>query len=232
MKRTGMLIILMAIHFYAAAQSTQTVKVNAGDDIAAAISSNGIYRFPSFVSGDILLKNGNHGTQLLNYNILSDQMMYIDKKGDTLAIGIPDQIQKIIISDTGFYYYKKGCVEEIAYTPTASLVVERKVSVHYQKKGAFGNSNGVGTGIESYTMLPAAASTYHLTVNEDAVIRKAITYFLFTSEGSLLPANKNNLIRLFPKNKENIESWLNTHKINFNKQSDLADLFGVAAAGN
>jgi hypothetical protein len=229
MKNACILIILITIHFYAIAQSAQTIKVNAGDDIAAAISPNGIYRFPAFTVGTIVLKNGNQGTQLLNYNLLSEQIMYIDKNGDTLAIGIPDQVKKITIQDTGFYYCNNACVEEIANASAVSLVEERKIFIDYQKKGAFGNSDGVGTGTESLTILQAAGASYHLSVNQDAVIKKWVSYFLLTSDGQQLPATKSNFISVFVKNRDSIQTWLINNKVNFNKEQDLVKLFTAAA---
>src|SRR5450432_82090 len=119
---TRALIILLVTNFCAKAQTTETIRVNAGDDIATAVSSYGIYRFPSFTSGSILLKDGRQGTELLNYNILYGRIMYIDRtKGDTLAIGIPDQIKQVTIKGIHFYYDNKDCEEEIAGASTASL---------------------------------------------------------------------------------------------------------------
>ena len=226
------LFILLQAGLQAAAQSTETVRVAAGDDITAAISATGLYRFPAFTSGIVLLKNGQQGKEMLNYNILSEQAVYINEKGDTLAIGIPDQVKKITISGTDFYYDKKECLEEIANAGGTSLLIKRIINITYQKKGAFGTTSTGGGGIDTYSELPASNSAYHLTVDEDAVVQKRILYFLRTAEGRQLPANKANFLTVFAKNKENLNHYLDANRINFTRQQDLVQLLGIAAAGN
>jgi hypothetical protein len=224
-------IILLATNFCAVAQSTETIRVSAGEDIAGAISPDGIFRFPAFAIGSIFLKDGKQGKELLNYNILSDQIVYIDKKGDTLAIGIPDQIKKITLNETNFYYDKTDCVEEIASARGISLVKKCKISIDYQKKGAFGISSYSTGGVDVYDRLPSI-SAYHLLVNGDAIIKKKVAYFLLTGEGRQLAATRSNFINLFEKNKENVEHYLSSNKVNYNKEQDLAQLFGIAASSN
>lgn len=224
-------LFLLLTAFFAAAQTSETVRVSTGDDLATAVSVYGIYRFPAFTTGTILLKDGRQGKELLNYNILNDEMMYIDKKGDTLAIGIPDQIKKITINGTDFYYDKKESLEEISKAATISLVIKRRILIDYQKERALGVSSGSGGSIDTYATLPGVSS-YHLVINEDAIVRKRISYFLLTAEGRQLPATRANFISVFIKNKENIEAWLSNHTVNFHSEPDLVQLFRIAAAEN
>ncbi|MEP6747081.1 MAG: hypothetical protein ABJB86_05115 [Bacteroidota bacterium] len=227
---TTVLLILLLVNFYASAQ-TETIRVNAGDDIATAVSPYGIYRFPAFTNGIIQLKDGRQGEERLNFNVLSDQIMYIDKKGDTLAIGIPGQVKKITINETNFYYDKTACVEEIANSAIASLVVKRKISVDYQPKGEFGTSVPNTGGVDVYKQLPSRTD-YHLVANEEAIIKKITSYFLITGEGQQIPATKSNFISLFAKNKDNIKRYLSSNKVDFNKERDLVQLLGIAASGD
>ena len=223
--------ILLLSAISVSAQTSETIKVAAGKDIAAAVSVYGIYRLPAFVSGTIFFKDGKLGKEVLNYNILNDEVMYVDKKGDTLAIAFPEEIKKIDINGIVFYYDKKGWLENIADAPAASLVVKRKITIHYEKEGAFGISNSTN-GIDSYTTFTSNNSSYHLIVSDDATLKKQTSYFLLTKNSLLLPASKGNFLNQFAPSKKDIESYLSNNKVNFNKEKDLIQLLAVTGSGN
>jgi hypothetical protein len=225
------LFVLLLTALSMVAQTTETVRVSAGNDIAAAVSAYGMYRFAAFTDGSAFFKDGSLGKELFNYNILNDQIMYIDKKGDTLAIAFPDQLKKVTISGINFYYDKKGYLEEIANAAAASLVVKRKIIIHYEKEGAFGISSATNA-IDSYTTYTSNNSSYHIFVSDDVTLKKLTSYFLLTTGNQQLPATKANFFNLFPGNRENIERYLDNHKVNFNREQDLVQLLGMAASGN
>ena len=213
------------------AQNSETIKIAAGSDIALAVSVNGIYRLPAFVSGTVFFRDGKLGKEVLNYNILNDEMMYIDKKGDTLAIAFPEEIKKIDINGTVFFYDKKGWLESVADVESASLVVKRKITIHYEKEGAFGISNSTNR-INSYTTYTSHNASYNLYVAEDAMLKKQTFYFLLIKGSQLLPASKGNFMNQFASKRKNIENYLVSNKVNFNKEQDLIQLLGVSSARN
>ena len=219
----------------AVAQNREVIRVPAGNDIAAAVSEHGLYRLPVFTRGTVYFKDGNLGKELMNYNILSAQMLYIDKKGDTLAIAIPDEIKKLDINGAIFYYNNKTWLEEIAATPAISLVTARYVNVHYERKGAFGSPNPAGS-ISSYNTYFAGVGTgnssYRLVVNEDAVVKKETGYFLLSKYNQQFPASRKGFLASFPHNRKKIESYLDNNKVNFNSVGDLIQLLGIAVSTN
>jgi len=211
------------------AQNTETIKVPAGHDIAEAISAYGIYRFPAFEKGSIFFRDGKMGRESFNYNILNDQLMYIDQKGDTLAIAAPEEIKKTAINGTVFYYDKKGWLEAVEETPAASLLVKRRIRLHYEKEGAFGISNSTN-GIDSYTSFVSGNASYHLYVSDEVTVKKITNYFLLTKDDRFLPASRANFLSLFAKNKSQIDRYLDTHKVNFSKEEDLRQLLAACIA--
>jgi hypothetical protein len=223
--------ILLFVSLSTVAQNSETIRVRAGNDIAAAVSDYGIYRLPAFEKGTVFFKDGKLGKELLNYNILIGQVMYIDKKGDTLAIADPEEIKKIDINGIVFYNDKQGWSEKIADASPANLVMKRKITISYQKEGAFGISNSTN-GIDSYTNYTSDNASYHLYVSDDVTIKKLTSYFLLTKDGQLLPANKGNFYNQFAGNKKDIENYLSSNKVNFSKEQDLVHLLAVTGAIN
>lgn len=230
MKNTLMLAVcVLAILYQAHAQTAETVKIAAGNDIAAAVSAFGIYRLPAFANGTVFFKDGKLGKEALNYNILNDQVLYISKNGDTLAIASPEEIKKIELAGLVFYYEKNGWLEAIADAANTHLAIKRKISIHFEKEGAFGISNTTN-GIDSYTTFTSNNNAYHLVVNEDAALKRLTSWWLLPESGQVLPASKSGFTKVFSKNRRAINSYLDGHKVNFNKEADLRALLAIAGA--
>jgi hypothetical protein len=164
-------------------------------------------------------------------NIFNEQVVCIDMKGDTVAIAFPEEIKKIAINGIDFYHDKKGWLEGIADAPYASLVVKRKIIIRYEKEGALGISDSTG-GIDSFTTFISNNTSYHLYVNDDAVLKKLTSWFLLMKDGRLLPASKVNFLKQFPKIKKNTEAYLSKNKVNFNKEQDWIQLRGISCSDN
>ncbi len=235
MKHTFCIPVFLLFVTNVIGQNRQVIKVPAGNDIAAAISDYGMYRLPAFSQGTVYFKDGNLGRELMNYNILTAQMLYIDKKGDTLVISIPDEIKKLDINGAIYYYHNKTWLEEIAATSTISLVIRRDVNIHFEKKGAFGSSDPSGS-ISSYNTYFAGVgsgnSSYRLQVNEDAVVKRETSYFLLSKYNVQMPASKKGFLAAFPHNSKKIESYLANNKVDFNNVGELIQLLAIAAAAN
>lgn len=215
----------------AVAQTSETVKIAAGNDIAAAVSAYGMYRLPAFASGTVLFKDGKIAKEVLNYHILNDQVLYISKSGDTLAIALPEEISRIEAGGVVFYYDRKGWLEGIANAGNIHLAVKRKIIIHYEKEGAFGIANSTN-GIESYTVFTSNNSSYHLAVSEDAVLKKLTSWWLLTEGGQPIAAGKPGFLNAFPQHRKAISNYLDEHKVNFNKEADLKTLLSAAAGSN
>src|SRR5687767_5736852 len=94
------------------AQSTEIVRIKAGEDPARKFSPYGFYRFPSFSDGVAVFKHGGTTTAKFNYHLLNEEMQFIDINGDTLALAEPFSIKYITV-DTSLYYYSDGYLEVI-----------------------------------------------------------------------------------------------------------------------
>ena len=228
MKNTLLLTVcLLTTLCQAIAQTTETIKIAAGNDIAAAVSAFGIYRLPAFVQGTVFFKDGKIAKESLNYHILNDQILYISKSGDTLAIALPEEIKKVEIGGIVFYYEKKGWLEGVANAGNTILLIKRKISIHYEKEGAFGISNSTN-GIDSYTTFTSNNNSYHLVVSENAAMKKSTSWWLLPESSQSFPASKSGFLNVFAKNRKAIGSYLDSHKVNFFKEADLRALLAIA----
>ena len=218
--------IMAAVHFFAfnlCAQTKERIVLKAGEDISAALSSHGMYRFATFKPGIVKFKDGTFGKALLNYNVILNNIQFINPKGDTLALDDLNLIDSIRI-DSNVFYYDKGYVQVINDNNDIKLVMRQVNSFQYLKKGALGLPNPT-VHTFSYEQVPNEAyNGTRLLINEDVVILKETFYYLVYKKFRQTPAVYDGFLKVFPDLKKEIQQYADENKINFTLEADLKKL--------
>lgn len=213
-------VLALAIYLPAIkAQNVEKKTVHAGESLSALFN----YRFPTFTDANVQLKSGGVGASKMNFNLLVCEMQFIDPHGDTLSIAKPEDIDSIALGGS-LFFYKDGYKEVIGATDSVKLVIARKVTYEPIQIGAMGLRTRSGVGIDSYASLLANSAERQLIVNVDVDIVMETTYFLASSNGIVLKANKTAFLTLFSKNNEAIQAYLKANKPSFNKEPDIKKL--------
>lgn len=189
------------------------------------LTSADIYYYPLFTTGKVFFRDGSKAGAQLNYNLLYDQMLFIDTKGDTLALADEATIKYIAISKDTFYY-NEGYLRMIssgdvilAEKQTWIVADVRKIGTHNKSTTTFAI-----TSFSSYTNGSDAAKSKDLILNEDIVLRKETQYYFGDKFNYFVRAGKKGLLHLFQKKQQNVEDYLNENKVNFDKKDDLEKL--------
>ena len=87
--------------------------------------------------------------------------------------------------------------------------------------------------IESYSSFTSADGSIltSLIVKENITLKRVKLYFFGDEYNTFLPANKKNLLRLYPKNKAQLQSYLNKNEVDFNSEADLKKLIASLEPG-
>ena len=208
------------------AQDSTHVTIKIGSKDSDVLSPADIYYYPQFTTGQIILKEGKRIVTDMNYTRLFDQMLFINHKGDTLALADEKNI-KLIIIDQDTFYYEHGYVRLIADYGYVKLT-EKQVWIvaDVRKMGTHNRpTNTVDIqSFSSYTNGIDAAKGKDLVLNEEIVLRKETEYYFGDDYNHFVLAGKNKLINLFPKDEKAIENYLKENKVDFNKKDDLEKL--------
>ncbi len=160
MKRLFALYLILAVAVSASAQLHEKIVVKAGDNIPLAVSENGFYRLPKFTEGIYTMRNGQKATARFNFNIGNGEVEYIGDKGDTLAIGVPDEIRLITIGpDVQYIYHNKAYYEIVADKKPAKLAKRVRILLENEKKGGYGESAPASSQSNLKNLRRPAAST-------------------------------------------------------------------------
>ncbi|MEI6050171.1 MAG: hypothetical protein WCS03_14805 [Bacteroidota bacterium] len=222
MKKIVFLICsILILNISLSAQNNDLITVRAGTRILDYFPVSVRYRYPEFITGKILFKNGNSNTNRLNYNFLLDEMEFIQSQ-DTLSIAKKKDIRFIAVAQDTFFF-DNGYLEQICGGPVSVGLRQRIKLKQVLKKDSYGVSSS-GSATSSYNSLPADGNFYKLSANEDMVFQKTKDYYLATKSSGFIQFRKKTVLQLFPEKEAAIKDYLKSNKINFDSKDDLLKL--------
>ena len=184
------------------------------------------YLYPQFVEGQIVLRNQS-STCMINYNMLKDEMEFI-YGNDTLTF-VKKRDLKYIIADNDTFTYNSGYVKHI-YGQELKVYCKEKINFKdILKRGAMGVVSRTAA-IESLSSMDDQFVSYNLVSPDDMVFRREVTYYITTSNGTFEQFKKQNILRIFSNRKAEIQRYLKSNKIDFQKQEDIIKLAGYLSA--
>ncbi|MBA4168426.1 MAG: hypothetical protein H0X41_12935 [Chitinophagaceae bacterium] len=177
------------------------------------------YVLNSFTPGRVLLKSGEVLNQVLNYNMITKEMIF-ENNGAYLAIARPQDVDTIFLSDRKFVP-AVGAFYEYLGGKSFPLFEEHTCSVKEQ-----GVSNGIGTtNTTAATPLKSLLNdggAYKLKLPDEFQIIPRHTYLVFKNSQYIKVNNEQQLIRAFPDKKQVIRDWIKNNRTNFSNQQDVA----------
>jgi len=230
LKKIIILLLMLPNILSVFSQETEKITIKSGDDIAAVLSSYGMYRFPAFADGTVIFRNRTSVDAKMNYNIFLGLIQFIDAKGDTLALSNPETTDSISIDNNLFYYDKKYYFQVMANYENCKLVMKQKIEFRPVTVGAYGTYSP-GTSAQTYESLstPYIVNS-KLTLNEDIIVIKETIYYLFYKKYREEKASRQGYLTVFPNHKNEIQVFIKENKTNFNKLGDLQKLTAFCAA--
>lgn len=224
MKTRLLLLFILISYATLRAQDSTLVTVKSGSSISDVLTTTDVYLYPQFVRGTVSFKNGTTAGAMMNYNSLIDQLLFIDPKGDTLALRDEKTLQLISLGNDTFFY-DEGYVRLVASNSVVKLAERQVWEVADIRKIGSHNRPSATFAVTSYsTLTDRFGKTHDLLLNEDLLLRKKPAYYLGDRYNHFVPASKKNLLLLFPKEQNKLSTYLNENKVNFDRKADLEKL--------
>ena len=221
MKARLFFLSFLVTHATLWAQDSTIVTLKTGDTIKDVLKSTDIFLFPEFTNSMVYFRDGAKARALINYNYLTDQMLFIDAKGDTLALQ-NEQTIKFIALGTDTFLYNEGYIRVIESNNVVKLAERQVWELADIRKIGSHNRPATTFAITSYnTVTDRFGKTHDLVLNEDVVIRKKATYYFGDKYNNFSPALKKNLLMLFPKEEDRLSKYLKANNVKFDKKDDL-----------
>ena len=221
--RCIVLFFTVLLYSSSQAQNANTITITPSDPDARELLRKEVYRYPVFAEGIVYFKQGGAAKSKMNYNRLFREMIFINPKGDTLALENEEAINVIVFGKDTFYY-QNGYLEQIATANNLKLAVNQLISEAGRKKTTV-------YGVE--TSGPTALGYYdegflfkQLNNSEAIKLTRETKYFIANESNQFVAANKKNLLKIVPSEKKAaVETFVQTNNTNFDKREDLEKLF-------
>ena len=200
------------------------VTLKTGSSIKEVLSTSDLFHYPQFISGKVFFRNGTRSEALMNYSRLSDQLLFINPKGDTLALA-DEKITKLVVLDKDTFYYHEGFIRLVSGNSDVKLAEKQIWQVADVRKIGTHNRPTNTVAIYSYqTIMDRFGGSHNLLANEDVIVRKKAYYYFGDKYDHFVNATKKQLLLLFPKEQNRIANYLKDNKVNFEKKDDLEKL--------
>lgn len=180
------------------------------------------YLFPEFTNGVVLMKSGEKNEALLNYNSLTEEMIF-DNRSVKLAIGQLELVDTVYIGSRKFFLLDNKFVE-LVYKSKSELYAEYKCTVKDPGKPAAYGGTSQTSATTTYSSYFTGGQVYDLKLPEGYETRP-FTNFWLKKDGKV---NKflsvRQLTKLYDEKENLLKAYQKTHEVKYDDQESILQL--------
>ena len=181
------------------------------------------YLFPGFTEGRVLQKSGTVTKTQLNYNTLTQEMVF--KQDDAfLALDKINEIDTVFLNNEKFIpgdnmFYKVG-----VKAPVALLIQYTSDIIPPGNETGYGKSQSQATATTNIADLKSGGRAYALSLPDEYSFKNKTAYFLKKDEKYINVSNVKDVKKVFTGKEDLIDDYAKKNKISFKKEEDVITL--------
>jgi len=167
------------------------------------------------------MKNGKENKALLNYNSLTEEMIFKDR-GKTLALGSTEiqLIDTIFIKDRRFCTLNNAIVELIIQSNYDLFAENKCKALNKGQETAYGGKSQTAA-TSSYGSINSGGSVYNLNISEDYEL-KPYTHYWLRKNGNLKKFTSiRQLKKLYNDKKDLFKAYVKKNDVKFDNQESI-----------
>ena len=180
------------------------------------------YVFDEFKPGTVKLKSGESYQQDLNYNIVTNEMVFEDK-GKFAAIANSESVDTIYISERKFVPLSNKFYEVLVTGPTSLLEVFT-ASVSEPGESVGYGSTTTTSAASSYQSLIRDGGAYGLKLPDGFKVIPKHEFFILKDGKLERAASLKQMTKIFPDKKDSIRNFVKKNNTNFSERNDIIEL--------
>ena len=179
------------------------------------------YLFPEFTQGVVLMNAGEKHEYLLNYNSLTEEMIF-ENKGKKLAIAQKElaRIDTVYIKDRKFMVLNDQFVE-FSYQSKWDLYVEYKCKVKVPGKQTGYGGTSKTTAIKSYSSFYSEGMFYQLKLPDDYETEPYTYYWLKKNEELYNFKTMKELKKLYKEKEDLFKPYVKKYGVEYGNQESI-----------
>lgn len=180
------------------------------------------YLFPEFEKGVVLMKTGVQENALLNYNSITEEMIFI-ANGIKLALSQLDQIDTVFIAGRKFIPYD-GKFLEVLFRSRIALFAEHRCSIKDPGKPSGYGGSSQTSATTTYSSFMTNGQVYEMKLPEGTETKPYVEYWL-KKNGNMTPfLSIRQLGRLFEDKSVIFKDYLKKHPVKYDDQNAVVGL--------
>ena len=182
------------------------------------------YLLPEFTEGIVQMKSGIENTYLLNYNMLTEEMIFKDQ-GKALAIGYTEMllIDTVFIRERKFFLLNDKFVELI-YHSKCDLYAENNCKVKYPGKPVAYDGTSQTSAVSSIGSFKSGSVVYDLKLPEDFEVKPYTHYWLLKNGILNKFVNIRQLMKLYDSEKHLFNTYVKMNDVKYENQESIIRL--------
>lgn len=179
------------------------------------------YLFPGFTEGSVLQKSGTVTKTQLNYNTLTQEMIF--KQGDQfLALDRIWEIDTVFLNNKKFIPGDNMFYEVGTKAPVALLIQYSSDIIPPGNETGFGKSQT--SAVTNVTDLKRSGRAYALSLPDEYSFKNKTTYSLKKGEQYTIAGNLKDVKKVFAGKEALIDDYTKKNKVSFKKNDDIIKL--------
>lgn len=180
------------------------------------------YLFPEFTKGVVLMKTGVKNETLLNFNSLTEEMIF-ENRGIKLALGQLEQIDTVYINGHKFFPLNGKFVELILHSKY-DLYAEHKCKVKDPGKPAGYGGSSQTSATTTYSTFFSGSQVYDMKLPE-SVETNPYTFYWLKKDGELIKVvSMRQLSKIFVDKTGPFKKFTKEQHVSFDDQQSIIDL--------
>lgn len=214
------------------AQTPKYYTVQPGQNMREVIPSSDFYEYSQFERGFVHFKSGARSQSRLNYNLLYEELFFVNMQGDTLTLVNPEEVKVVTINKDSFYFAGNRFVKidtlvgdtKIATAAFFSSIGERKV-------GAYGTTTDAVTNYYNSYVMPSVAKL-DLVPQVITTFVRSKAMFIGNRFNKFEPVTKETLMNFYSSKSGKLRAYLKDNKVNYTDRSNVVALIAYMNSVN
>lgn len=223
MKTLYVIALFLMASEYLVCQTPQKIIVKNNKATSEMINPELQQIFPGFQKGSIYYKGERPIECNLNYNFLLDEILFLNEKGEKMALANPQDVSKVIINDRTFIPSPKGYFEVIE-NGEVSLVYKWICRISkVGKEGALGISTDAPS-VYQLNRFSFDAREWKMGVDEEAVAAVEVKPYLKIDSKFIQITDAKSFMKAFRGEKIKLNQYIDQNSVDFKKEADIRKL--------
>lgn len=181
------------------------------------------FLFANFTEGIVRLKNGNSQKVKLNYNTVSEKMVY-EKEDKLYDMVNTEMIDTVFLQGSKFVPIGKIFHEALLVAPISLFVQHKGDLIPPGTPAGYGGTSQVSN-TKMMSSVQLSGGYYNLKLPDDYQVKTESVYWIRKDSVYNSFVNERQFMKLFPGKEGDFKKFIKENKIKFDKRSNIVSLF-------